>query len=673
MAKRFPKSVPPESVSTLRERRTFPFFCEVYVPLSPQVFTYGVAENSGIMRGSVVWVQLAKRKPMLGLVAKVISEVPSFNVKEAVPHASHYVFDERYMEILEWTAKYYLATPMQALSVFLPRDFGKYLDALVANMEIPEKPVEVIASPEFTGEQKVAYAKLAELLEQEGFRGTLLHGVTGSGKTRVYMELAKLALSEGKRVLVLVPEIGLAPQTAERFSAFLGFDVPVLHSALSAPKKRLAWLSILSKKAKIVLGTRSAILTPFAFDLVIIDEEHDSSYKQEDSPPRYHAREVAFHAAYKYGALVVLGSATPSLETFYAANSGNLSYLTLSRRATETSLPAVHLVDMHKKARLQQAGLLLSAELREALTRTVANGYQAIILMNRRGYSKSRVCAECGSTFYCKACKIPLVYHKQYGGLLCHYCGRLYPLNMPCPECGSSEYEFVGGAIEKLEEEISEWVPEAKVVRMDRDTTQNVGAAEKILSDFRDCKYSVLLGTQIVAKGHDFPGVQLVGVVGADSGSGVPDFRAGERLFQLLSQTSGRAGRAKEGGEVFLQTNKPDDPIIRFAIHHDYAGFAKEELLSRNEAMYPPYCKVASIELGSKDENMLHTKANAFGEELSKKAGLQVLGPVDSYIPQVKNVFWMNLLIKAPSAAVIRQALAKLPQDLDVRVNIDPL
>lgn len=683
MAKRVKKTLPPEEVSVARDVGEFSAFCEVWVPMSPKAFTYAVPEGVSLKRGSVVWVQLSRRSPMLGVVSRPVFERPSFkNVKPAYPHASGYVFPERFMEKLEWVSNYYLSSPMQSLNVFLPKGFGSYLDAslelsdgeLSKPSENAESTVDGAEIPPRTAEQETAFSKLLELLlQKEGFRGALLHGVTGSGKTRIYMDLARLALSRGKKVLVLVPEIGLAPQTAARFSKFLGFDVPVVHSALSAPKKREAWVSILSNKAKIVVGTRSAILSPFEYDLVILDEEHDASYKQEDSAPRYHARSLAFHEAYKFGALVVLGSATPSLETFFAAKNGKLEYIALTKRATDTELPRVRIIDMKKKARLQDSSLLLSSELREALAETIDRGDQAIVLMNRRGYSKVKLCAECGEPFSCPDCKVPLVYHKQYGGLLCHYCGKLLPLNGNCPGCGSPDFEFAGGAIEKLEEEIAEWIPTAKIVRMDRDTTANVGAAERILSDFREKKYSVLLGTQIVAKGHDFPDVQLVGVVGADIGAGVPDFRAGERLFELLSQTAGRAGRARRGGSVILQTNSPDDPIFRFAVSHDYFGFAGWELAARFEAHYPPYSKIAAVEMGHRDLKVLEKRATEFANELSKNPKLEVLGPVDAYILQVRGTFWKHLLLKAPLASDLRGALSDLPKDLEIRVNIDPM
>ncbi len=679
MVKRIPRTLPPEDISVAKDVNGFSAFCEVFVPLSPKVFTYGILSGATVLRGSVVWVQLARRKPVLGVVSRLVSERPAFSkAKPAIPHASGYVFGKRFMEKLEWVSAYYMATPMQSLNIFLPRDFGAYLDATIAfALEKPDENVRQKMSneiPPMTDEQAVAFERLRKLLfERSGFRGALLHGVTGSGKTRVYMELAKVALSAGKKVLVLVPEIGLAPQTAMRFSEFLGFDVPVIHSALSAPKKRAAWVSILSGEARIVVGTRSAILSPFDYDLVILDEEHDASYKQEDSAPRYHARSIALHEAYKFGALIVLGSATPSLETFFAAKNGKLEYLVLSKRATEMELPEVRIVDMKKKVRLQDSSLLLSSELREALSETVERGDQAIILMNRRGYSKVRLCAECGEPLSCPECKVPLVYHKQYGGLLCHYCGKLLPLSVKCPSCGSSEFEFAGGAIEKLEEEIAEWVPAAKVVRMDRDTTANVGAAERILSDFRKKKFSVLLGTQIVAKGHDFPNVQLVGIVGADFGAGVPDFRSGEKLFELLSQTSGRAGRARVGGRVILQTNNPDDPIIRFAVSHDYLGFAQEELAARFEAHYPPYSKIATIELGHKNLEFLEKRSQNFADEMSKNFRLEILGPVDAYISPLRETYWKHILVKANLSSDIRRALSDLPSDLEIRVNIDPM
>ena len=683
MAKRIPKSAKPENIGEKCRPESLARFCEVYIPKAPSVYTYGVPldlpEGREIRRGSVVWVQFATRKkPALAVVSKVVTERPAFNVRCAYPHESGYVFSERYMETLEWVARYYISTPMKALDVFWPADFEKYLDALLVEGEREEATVAVAEPdvPPMTDEQKAAFDALVEELPGSGFRGVLLHGVTGSGKTRVYQELAREALRRGKKVLILVPEIGLTPQTAKRFEDFLRVPVQVLHSALSAPKKRAAYVAVLHGDARVVLGTRSAILAPFDFDVVILDEEHDSSFKQQDPAPRYHTRELAFHVAHRYGALVVLGSATPSLETYHNAVLNNLKSLSLRNRATATPLPEVKIIDMGGVR--QQKGILMSPELRDALVKCTAGGDQAIVLMNRRGYSKVRVCCDCGETLYCKHCHVPLVYHKQYGGLLCHYCGMLYPIDTPCHACGAGTFEFVGGAIEKLEEEIYEWVPGAKVVRMDRDTTQNVGSVEKILESFRNREYNILLGTQMVAKGHDFPGVQLVGIVGADSGLGMPDFRGTERLFQLLSQTAGRAGRAQGGGLVLIQTLKPDEPVMHFALRHDYSGFADKEMRERKDAFYPPFCKMVEVSFGGRDEGALRDAVARVESLCRADKSLMVMGPVDAFIPVVQNVHWVKLYLKTGDLSAVRRILSPIVNSakpvfpgVDIKVEIE--
>ena len=698
MTKRIPKLNAPEEVHQKLKSAMLTDFCEVYIPMAPDVYTYGVPAGVSLCRGDVVWVQFATRKkPALAVVARVHQDRPKFDVRPAYPHQSLYRFSERYMETLEWTARYYISTPMKALFVFWPADFEKYLAALAFEKgeaspslkpqgstatpsagDTPATPsvANDKIAPALTSEQTNVFNTLCEELDKDGFRGVLLHGVTGSGKTRVYQELAREALKQNKKVLILVPEIGLTPQTLKRFEDFLQVPIVVLHSALSAPKKREGYVSILKGDTQVVLGTRSAILAPFDFDLVILDEEHDTSFKQQDPAPRYHTREMAFHLAYKYGALVVLGSATPSLETFNNAKANNLKTVTLKERATQAPLPKVQIVDMSKMR--QQRGILLSPTLREALTDCIERGDQAIILMNRRGFSKMRVCTECGETLYCKHCHIPLVYHKQYRSLMCHYCATLYPVNTPCSACGAETYEFVGGAIEMLEDEIKEWVPKAKVIRMDRDTTQNVGASEKILDAFRNREYNILIGTQMVAKGHDFPGVQLVGVVGADSGLGIPDFRSTERLFQLLSQTAGRAGRAGGNGQVFIQTLKPSEPIMQFAVSHDYIGFANKEMEDRRAAFYPPFCKLVEISCGSRDEDLLRHTMERLESLLRADKKLMVLGPVDAFVPVVQNIHWAKLYIKTQDLAPVRKILhpiinAAKPwvQNVEIKVEIE--
>ncbi|MDR1759038.1 MAG: primosomal protein N' [Fibrobacter sp.] len=683
MGKKMPQTMIPEAIHAIRAAENFSQFAEVYIPGSRYEFTYGVKDTS-VRRGSVVWVALQKRS-VLALVAKVHTSEPVFKVKEAVAHPSGFCFSERYMETLEWVSRYYLSPPGVTLSAFFPADLRKYLDVLysgqsneTAKSEKTER--EKKERPPLTKAQSDVLASLESKLEQKGFRGVLLHGVTGSGKTRIYQELVQRALAQGLKILILVPEIGLTPQMRKRFSDFLNVPVHVMHSALSVKKKRECWLALMKGDVRVVLGTRSAILLPFDFDLVILDEEHDASYKQHSPAPRYHSRELAFHIAHRYGAFVLLGSATPSLETYENARSGNLGYSELTERATRMKLPEVRMIDMREERKKIPSGLLLSSKLREALTDCIQRGKQAIILFNRRGFSKLRVCTECGNTLYCRHCHVPLVFHKQHRGFLCHYCGTLYPKEMPC-ECGSPEYELLGGAIEMLEEEIKEWIPAARVVRMDRDTTQNIGSAEKILNAFRAEEYSVLLGTQMVAKGHDFPKVQLVGIVGADTGAGVPDFRGNERLFQLLSQTAGRAGRAEEGGEVWIQTENPENPVMRFALAHDYKNFAAAELEERNFAGYPPFCKLLRIELGSSKQDLLGPAAENLRTKLNEIPGIRVLGPVEAFIPRVQNVYWVQFLIKGTTLTALRAALNSLwkdpekwgiPPAVEIKADVDP-
>jgi primosomal protein N' (replication factor Y) len=545
-----------------------------------------------------------------------------------------------------------------------------------------------IFMPPLTLEQQNALNILTALLPPSpNFRGALLHGVTGSGKTRVYLELTKSAIEAGLKTLILVPEINLTPQTKKRFEDFLGTKIPILHSALGAKQKRETWQALFSG-AQILMGTRSAILAPFEPQLIIIDEEHDSSYKQQDPAPRYNVREMAFHIAHKYGALVVLGSATPSMETYKNAKDGNLKLIEMKTRALGLPLPQVIIADMKEQRKRQDKDLMLSPILRDTLSKTISEGNQAIILMNRRGYSTNRICEECGSPMQCKDCSVTLVYHKQYGKLLCHYCGKLYPSNAPC-QCGSQKFAFLGSGIEKAEDEIKEWLPTAKILRLDADTTGGLGATENLLQKFRDREANILLGTQMVAKGHDFPGVSLVGILHADIGSSIPDFRAGERYFQLLTQVAGRAGRFLEKSLVIIQTFCPENPIIQFAINHDYHGFSSWELAERQEAFYPPFCKILQIKMQARDKKKLEEVANmlvyCLNQNLQNFKNLQnyqfsILGPAEPLIARVQNNHRLVVTVKAASAVdmknVIKGVLAredfvKKVKGVDIRIDRD--
>ncbi len=530
--------------------------------------------------------------------------------------------------------------------------------------------------PPLTPEQQNALEQLTAMLGGSGFRGALLHGVTGSGKTRVYLELVRKALDLNFKTLILVPEINLTPQTQKRFEDFLECKISILHSALGAKEKRKTWtalLNYLNPDTPILMGTRSAILAPFEPQLIIIDEEHDSSYKQQDPAPRYNVREMAFHIAHKYGALVVLGSATPSMESYENARNGNLKLLEMKSRPGGLPLPKVIIADMKEERKKQDKDLMLSPVLRDALSQTLSDGNQAIILMNRRGYSTNRICEACGKPLQCTDCNVVLVFHKQQGKLVCHYCGKRFAIDTHC-ECGSKNFAFFGSGIEKAEEELKEWLPDAKIQRLDSDTTSGLGTTEKLLQKFRDRECNILLGTQMVAKGHDFPGVSLVGVLCADIGSGIPDFRASERYFQLLTQVAGRAGRFLENSKVIIQTFCPENPIMQFAIKHDYLGFSKMELTERQEAHYPPFCKIAQIRLQGRDKKKLEIAANMLAKKLSTlNSQLLILGPAEPFISRVQKFYRQVITIKAARAADIRNSIkgAKVAKGVEIRMDMD--
>jgi primosomal protein N' (replication factor Y) len=639
-----------------------------------ETLSFGVNEN--IKAGSLVWVSLrGRKKPSLALVFAVHKNFPNFKLKPAIAHESNHVFSERYLETIRWCASYYMCSLGEALTAFHLSE-PKRLAGVAAGESCK---ANMPTAPLLTCEQQKALDILTTLLlptppsaplprGEYNFRGALLHGVTGSGKTRVYLELVRKALDLGMKTLILVPEINLTPQTKKRFEDFLGQKIPILHSKLGAKEKRETWQKLLQPHTPILMGTRSAILAPFEPELIIIDEEHDASYKQQDPAPRYNVREMAFHIGHKYGALVVLGSATPCMETYNHAKNGNLKLIEMKSRPGGLPLPKVLVVDMKEQRKKQDKDLMLSPVLRDALAKTISGGNQAIILLNRRGHSTSRICEECGEPLECKDCKVSLVYHKQYNRLMCHYCGRLYPQSMPCG-CGSDNFVFLGSGIEKAEEEIKEWLPSAKVLRLDSDTTQGIGKIEKLLHKFRDKEYNVLLGTQMVAKGHDFPNVSLVGILCADIGSGLPDFRANERYFQLLTQVAGRAGRFLENSQVIIQSFCPENPVMQFAITHDYLGFAKWELTERQEAFYPPFCKIAQIKLQAKDKGKLEKAAGFLAEVLGQAARdaergraparTVVLGPVEPFAAVVQKKHRLCVMVKCGNSADLKNCIKK--------------
>ena len=506
----------------------------------------------------------------------------------------------------------------------------------------------------------------------------LLYGITGSGKTEVYMELIDRVINKGKTAIMLVPEISLTPQIVDRFVTRFGEDVAILHSGLSDYEKYDEYRKIMNGKVKIVVGARSAIFAPLEnIGIIVIDEEHSQTYKQ-DNNPRYHARDVAILRGKYHNAPVILGSATPSLESFARANKGVYKVLTLTKRAGGGHLPKVKLIDM--KNEIKKGNFILSEELTDKIKEKISKSEQVILLLNRRGYSSMLTCRDCGNVLKCPNCDISLTYHKSSNTNRCHYCNYSVKNVNKCPECGSSNIKDYGLGTEKLEEELNK-IFKARVVRMDMDTTSRKGMHEKIIEDFGNHKYDILLGTQMIAKGLDFPLVTLVGVINADSSLNIPDFRSAENTFQLLSQVSGRAGRSDLAGEVIIQSYNPEHYSIFLAKDHNYLKFYEEEMIIRKTLSYPPYYYITLVNITSRNYELGFSEANKIGDYLRKNVsdGTKILGPSMANVFRINNVYHYQCIIKYKKDDKLRNILLKLDEiyktnnKVDISIDVNPI
>jgi len=531
---------------------------------------------------------------------------------------------------------------------------------------------------QLTEEQGFALAAIEQAVRGREYHSFLLHGITGSGKTQVYLEAVATVRKLGRQAIVLVPEIALTHQIVRRFKSRFGTDVVVVHSRLSAGERFDAWQRIRSGEAGIVIGARSAVFAPLAdIGIIIIDEEHEFTYKQEEAP-RYHAREVAQTRACLAGAVVVLGSATPAVETYYEAQQGRHTLLSLTTRIGRAVLPTVEVVDMREELRRGQRSVISEA-LQELLTQTVVQGGQAVILLNRRGYSTFVMCRECGQVLHCRHCAISLVYHLAGRTLRCHYCGRGTAVPDVCPHCGSRYIKFFGTGTQKVEEELGRLVPQARIIRMDQDTTGSKMGHEKIISAFTAGRYDILLGTQMVAKGHDIENVIAVGMISADTALNLPDFRAAEKTFALITQLAGRAGRGHKSGKVVVQTYNPDHFAIRTGADQDYNSFFSIEIASRSELGYPPFGKLLKIVIqGATDEQArrrAEAVAGAVRHAVAHIKDCELIGPFPAAVVQVKDVFRMNIMIKAPALTEVKKQLIVLELDTraDTVIDVDPV
>ena len=514
---------------------------------------------------------------------------------------------------------------------------------------LQNKQIKNTSKLKLTEEQQNAFQQVSYAIDNNAYNQFLLYGVTGSGKTEVYLQLIDKVVKQDKTAIVLVPEISLTPQMLDRFISRFGKEtIAVLHSKLSIGERHDEWEKIKEGKAKIVIGARSAIFAPVQnLGIIIIDEEHDSSYKSESSP-KYNAKEIAKKIAKEENIPLLLGSATPDLSTYYKAQQGKITILELTKRANNSSLPKVEIIDL-KQELANGNRSMLSFELYQSIEENLKNKLQTILFLNRRGYSTFIMCRNCGYTVKCKNCNISMTYHSYENKLKCHYCGYEEKLVKTCPECGSDKIRYFGTGTQKLEQEIHKQFPQAKTIRMDVDTVTKKNSHEEILNKFKNEDVDILIGTQMVVKGHHFPKVTLVGVIAADSSLNIDDYRATERTFQILTQVAGRAGRENLPGKVVIQSYNPENFSIQNAQKQDYEEFYQTEIALRKQLKYPPFCDIIIIGFNSSSEEEIKKVANIAYEEVEKnlnKDEFKVFKPMPSPIDKIQNKYRWRIIIK---------------------------
>ncbi|WP_242144509.1 MULTISPECIES: primosomal protein N' [unclassified Bacillus cereus group] len=599
---------------------------------------------------------------------------------------------KKQQDILYYFMENYHTVPLKVLKEELQITDAP-IKSLVKKGLLSEKYIEVYRNPydeddfektkpfPLTDEQKQVITPILSAITNETYNSFLLYGVTGSGKTEVYLQSIAAVLEKGKEAIVLVPEIALTPQMVERFKGRFGSQVAVLHSALSVGEKYDEWRKILRKEVKVVVGARSAIFAPFEnLGIIIIDEEHESSYKQEDNP-RYHARDVAIWRGRYHHCPIVLGSATPTLESFARAKKGVYELLTMEKRMNEQALPTVDIIDMREELRDGNRSMF-SRALHEKIADRLKKKEQMVLFLNRRGHSTFVMCRDCGYVVQCPHCDISLTYHKINHRLKCHYCSYEKQMPTACPACNSSHIRFFGTGTQKVEEELTKLFPEARVIRMDVDTTSRKGMHEKLLKAFGEEKADILLGTQMIAKGLDFPKVTLVGVLTADTMLHLPDFRASEKTYQLLTQVSGRAGRHDLPGEVVIQTYTPEHYSIELAKGQKYDLFFEQEMQMRRMRQYPPYYYVALVTVSHPELLKAVQVTEKIVGYLRAKCSRQamVLGPVASPIPRIKDRYRYQCMIKYKREPNLKYVLkmvnehyqAEMQKDLQISIDFNP-
>jgi len=649
-------------------------------------FTYFIPDDlkDYVKIGSLVEVSFGYNK-ITGCVVSLSSKSKLKNIKpivrilDAVP-----LIDTEMLKLTRWISEFYYSSWGEAVSAAVPSVLKRSLKGKRPRKSkvIEEDHVQFVdgssthLSP--TPEQRQALDSIKKCMDDGMHRVFLLHGVTGSGKTEVYLQSIAHALELGQSSIILVPEISLTPQTVARFKARFGENIAVLHSRLLGSKRAAEWERIVSGSAQIVVGARSAIFSPLKnLGLIVVDEEHETSYKQEDIP-RYHARDVAIKRAEFSDAVVILGSATPSLESFYKTRKGLYTLIELPERIDSRLLPEVEIVDMREELTRSKKFQIFSPSLKTWIQKDVSCGKQVILFLNRRGFSTYISCRKCGYVVSCKRCSVSLTYHFHRKKLICHHCN--YKTDPPevCPNCNSSYIRYWGMGTEKVETELHKNFANAVVSRMDTDATHGRGTHDKILSRFKDGLIDILVGTQMIAKGLDFPKVTLVGVISADTALNLPDFRSGERTFSLLTQVAGRAGRGDMGGRVIIQTYTPGHYSIQAAKNHDYNDFYGKEISFRKELNLPPFCHMVNLTFrGRKEENVLKISESlrSLLEKKDSSKKVEILGPAPSPISRMKGMYRWNLFLKSDKVedivALLRDVLGNRRREKGVIITVD--
>ena len=671
-----------------KEGHPFPLCIEVAVPLPIEnTFTY-LLKPEQVSRAKIgVRVRIPfKNRETTGFLVRFGEVAPGQKLKEVIEIPDEEpVLGERTLRLTRWLAENYFAGWGEAIEAAVPNwvKKGKRLrEKLESNAAA--KPSSSPARS-LTAEQEKAFARIRAALKEESPRPILLFGVTGSGKTELYIRAIQEVLRESKGAIVLVPEIALTEQIRRFFSEHFGEELEILHSKLSDGERYLAWKRIESGKKRVLLGPRSALFAPLSgLGLILIDEEQEGSYKQEQSP-RYHARDVARWLAREEKALLLLGSATPSLESTYLAAQGIFERIDLTKRVEDKKLPQVTLVDLRREMEIQKCSVILSRLLAKEIETNLRQKEGTLLLLNRRGFSTQVHCPACGEVVSCRSCEVSLTFHQEENILLCHYCNFRTEIPPVCARCTRPLLRFTGFGTEKVESELGRCFPQAHIARIDADSIRKRGGHEKILQDFRDRKIDILVGTQMIAKGFDFPHVTLVGVILADVGLMLPDFRSGERTFQLLTQVAGRAGRGEKPGRVIIQTFSPEHPSIVCAQTHNYLGFYEEELRKREEHGYPPSKSLINLLVRSKVEKRAYLFANDLRHEIANEIQklmanegekrVQVIGPAPLPFYRLRGHYRWHVLMKAkeikPAQRIIRNALKGLKRASGVVLQID--